>query len=106
MKALEGIKGALHRVKAILELSPAARDDDKLLWLAYVNQYFGLKRKLGDTAYNSFKEFLLNNDLPSFESISRARRKNQEEHPSLRGFSYEERQTEEKKIKDYFNWTT
>lgn len=70
---------AKDRVEFLLEKLPAARDCDKTLWLAYLVMYHGLRKKLGDEAYEALKETLFDKDTCTMESIRRMRQKFQEE---------------------------
>ncbi len=74
IKDLNSIK---DRVYSILEKHPITRDDDRLLFLAYMVTYHRLKAVT--TSYESFREFFLNKNTPSTESIRRCRQKIQEE---------------------------
>jgi hypothetical protein len=47
----------------------------------------------------TFREDFINNKIPSADSITRYRRKIQEEHIELRGKKYNERQNKTKKVK-------
>lgn len=69
---------------SLLSKYPQVRDNDKLLWLAYNCEHNGLKKLLGPK-YDEFKAFLLSQDTPMFETLSRVRRKLQENHPHLAG---------------------
>lgn len=74
-------------VKGILEEQPETRDDDNLLWLEAIRE----------TAYKKDCTYALDwgiagimcnihtLGLPTYGSVSRARRKLQEKHPELRG---------------------
>lgn len=78
-------------VKKILLRDPQARNSDKyLIWEVY-------KSKHGDTVRGAF---LLNRDrfmdMPPAESITRARRKVQENHPELRARKQVEEARKEK----------
>jgi len=97
---LSDYKKTQDRVFFLLEKYPEVRDCDKLLWLAY-NCHFNKLKEVSLTGnYQSFKEWLLNDDVPVFESLSRARRKIQEEHPELAG-EKEKRLQESKKVRAY-----
>lgn len=68
-------------VEQTLRSYPIARSsDDELIALVYGN-YFGIRRQ---TFYEVVR-YRKANGLPSFESITRARRKVQEENEDLRG---------------------
>src|ERR1700689_4937868 len=69
-------------VRELLEEKPIRRDNDKLL-------IWSVLYKLGfaNTHNITFQDFL-NRDFPAFESITRARRKVQQNHPELRASEY------------------
>jgi hypothetical protein len=46
---------------------------------------------------------MVNGNLPSPDTITRARRKIQEKHPELRGVNYVERQKLEKQVRENIN---
>jgi hypothetical protein len=48
-------------------------------------------------------EVMVNGNLPSPDTITRARRKIQEKHPELRGVKYEEKQKFEKQVRENIN---
>lgn len=61
-----------------LSMHPETRDSDRIL-IAYVyRDFFGI-------ADEPFEEVMMMSDLPSFETIRRARQKAQEHDPALRG---------------------
>lgn len=67
-----------HLVYSILKDNPKTRDSDRLL-------YNEVCMELGyDTHTISAYEMLHSSTMPSIESVGRARRKAQEEHPELR----------------------
>lgn len=73
------IQNVTPSVRSVLYDFPMAREDDRLLtYLVYV-RYYGVRPDA------SFKEVMKRNDLPSFESIRRARQKIQEMDEDLRG---------------------
>ena len=74
------LKRVKHKVEFILESDERSRSDDKWLLFQYVKAQTG-----ADIDFNLFK------DMPSFESITRCRRKIQEEGRFLPN---EETQTE------------
>lgn len=83
----EQIKKTKDIVKEMLETIPRTRDDDAIL----VCMVFD---KLGKNWRLPFGDVMLEvskGRLPSFETISRCRRKIQEEFPELRGEIYEQR---------------
>lgn len=60
----------------ILNEYPATRSDDRLL-------YFWVLRKMGYDTAVSLESFLLGVGFPSYETVTRVRRKLQETHPEL-----------------------
>ena len=50
-----------------------------------------------------FLQIMVNGNLPSPDTITRARRKIQEKHPELRGVNYVERQKLEKQVRENIN---
>jgi hypothetical protein len=89
------------RVEYLLEKYVETRDSDKLLWLAYNAVFNDLKAHLVN--YNMFRAWLLKPKTPVFESLSRARRKIQEEKIELRGQYYSRRQDEAEAIRNHFS---
>ncbi len=86
----------LDLVKFILMKSPEARDNDNiLLWIVWKKEY-----PIIDNNIEAFKQLFLSKKLPSMESITRARRKIQEQYPNLRGLRYEKRQNNQKAYKE------
>jgi hypothetical protein len=70
-----------------LTTHPATRDSNELLYYRYL-------RTLGYDVDKSVKDFLLDmahRKVPYIDSLARASRKVQENHPELRGKSYKER---------------
>tara|TARA_R110002167_G_scaffold48013_2_gene141912 strand:- start:1140 stop:1448 length:309 start_codon:yes stop_codon:yes gene_type:complete len=86
----------LDLVKFILERSPEARDNDNiLLWIVWKKEY-----PIIDNDIEEFKKLFISKQLPSMESITRARRKLQEVYPELRGLKYDKRQNNQKLYKE------
>lgn len=67
-------------VKDILTVSPAARDDDFILY-AYVLNRYGISKNI---TFWDMRAKELDGAIPSMESVGRARRKCQELYPALR----------------------
>lgn len=88
------------RVKFLLERYPEVRDSDKLLWLAYNCHFNNLKEVTRTGRYDCFKDWMLREEVPVFESLSRARRKIQETRPELAG-EKAKRLIEEEKVRSY-----
>lgn len=88
-----------EKVESILSRYAETRDSDKKLWLAYNVIYNDLKNVLGEANYYKFRKWLLQEKTPVFESLSRCRRKIQENRPELEG-NKSRRLEEEKEIRD------
>ena len=88
-----------HLVRSILSEDIKAREDDKyLITLVY--------QKLGINIQDSFQAVLMNKTLPSFESVTRARRKVQEKNPFLTTANgIRKRQKQEEKMLEYVRCT-
>lgn len=80
MKRLETIE---NEVKKILEKEPVARKDDMYLYFIYCTKYGVLNSKAFVQLFYS-KNFRKEYNIPVFESVSRARRKVQQEYEYLR----------------------
>ncbi len=93
----------MQDIHILLKEYPPLRDSDRLLWLAYCVKHKGLRSLLGNEVYEKFKKWLLNEKVPAFESITRARRKVQENYSEVRGLKYKEKQESAKVISDYFS---
>lgn len=84
---LQDIITVSDKVEKILRDHPDTRDSDKLLWLAYSCKHTNLKTLFASKNFDylTFKKWLMHEDTPMFESLSRARRKIQEDNPELQG---------------------
>ena len=63
-------------IKLILEKNKETRSNDRLLFLAYLEE-------VGYNTNKSVADFLLDENAPNMETIGRARRKIQETYPEL-----------------------
>lgn len=75
-------------VKNILEEKPETRDNDNLLWLEAVRETvrtFNYGNAMNELTFAYVLKNVYTLKLPSFETVSRARRKLQEKYPELRG---------------------
>lgn len=82
------MKDYYELVKSVMERYPDTRDDDMKLYAIIVHKKTGMSSQVG------FYEAMYNHSrygLPSYESVTRARRKVQEKEESLRGKKYSER---------------
>ena len=86
----------IDEVEKFLTEYPVLRDNDEKLMANIWNKH------LGDITYvngEDILKMLANHELPSYESISRCRRKLQEEFPHLRGHKWEGRHKRAAKIR-------
>lgn len=79
-------------VEKALKEHECTRDDDHKLfvWVVYY-----IKPELLEESFRNAFFYASTNGMPSYESISRCRRKLQEKHPSLRGKTWEKRHEKE-----------
>ena len=76
---LKNLVKVKDKVEFLLKQYPVLRDDDKKLWLAYLNKYHNLRENLKSSdPYESFKSIMLDPKTPTMESIRRTRQKFQE----------------------------
>ena len=89
-------KTVYDQVKEILEDYPNARENyTHLYWIFYNERdFFYILTQIR------------NKQLPSFEAVSRARRKVQEDMPHLRGKSYDKRLEKEEEVRQAINVNT
>jgi hypothetical protein len=85
MSVIEDLKTVENRVKVILIKYPETRNNDKKLWLAYNLLHNDLKPVVKTGDWETFRVWIMSKKTPMFESLSRARRKIQEDHPVLAG---------------------
>lgn len=102
MNFISDLNTVSSRVHLILQTYPETRDSDKLLWLAYNSLHNDLKSVIKSGDYFTFKMWILQNNTPIFESLSRARRKIQQQFPELEG-QKEARLETEKEVRDLFS---
>lgn len=76
LRDLESVK---DNVAQILDKYPETRNDDKLLWIAYMVFFCKLQDVLGQEGYQKFKALMLSKNTPMPESIRRVRQKYQED---------------------------
>tara|TARA_Y100000593_G_C4236414_1_gene299784 strand:+ start:453 stop:851 length:399 start_codon:yes stop_codon:yes gene_type:complete len=87
----------LNEVSTFLTKCPPLRDNDERLMANIWSKY------MGNIEYLNAKDILTmlaRGELPSYESISRCRRKLQELHPELRGEKWEKRHKSQTKVKN------
>ena len=82
----------------MLEVSKKSRDsDDKLVCNIWYNRIG--KERLDNMSAMELMQIISEGKLPSYDNISRARRKLQEDHVHLRGESYKERHHQEASVR-------
>lgn len=75
------VRTTAEMVKSILEVNKPARDDDYILYGHILNEY-GLSYS---TPFSTIAAMVKRKSIPSFETVSRCRRKAQEIYPELQG---------------------
>ena len=95
----DDLKSIREKIEFILKTYPKTRDSDKLLWLKFMHIYRSIfvDVELGD--YGMFQKTIMHKDTPTFETVSRARRKIQEMNEDLRGELYHHRQYKQEDVK-------
>lgn len=93
------MKSYYDEVKMILTKYPSSRDDDYLLYSIYLHMKGLVKPE--ERFFDVFPK-AKERKLPSYEGVTRSRRKVQEKEPSLRGKNYEKRHKEEEEYHDYY----
>ena len=98
MTRIVKLKNVKTTVENMLLVSPISRDsDDKLvcnIWYKILT-----KERIDSMSAMDLLQVISDGTLPSYDNISRARRKLQEENPHLRGKNYKERHQEEKDVR-------
>lgn len=97
---LKQILKVQEQVKILLETYPKLRDNDVRLVASY---YYNNISNINQISAIDFLQIMVNGNLPSPDTITRARRKIQEKHPELRGVNYVERQKLEKQVRQEIN---
>ena len=101
MRVSESIDSVQENVRDLLVTYPEVRDNDKLLWLVYLNIHYQLKESMSSESYKRLKDTLLDSSIPSMDTLSRARRKVQEREVDLAG---EKRKNRKAEAVDMKNW--
>lgn len=89
------LKRMQDKVEYLMQMYPATRDDDRKLIGAVYTVFYGVDVNA------PFKDILLNDKLPNFETIRRCRQKAQEENEALRGKRDKERIDNQKEYLEY-----
>lgn len=93
------MKDYYEKVKWILEKYPETRDDDMKLYAIFV--HITTKLNASEKFYNVMYHHTKYN-LPSYESVTRARRKVQEKEPSLQGTKRGKRLEMEEEYRQFY----
>ena len=93
------MKNYYNTVRQILIENPATRDDDMLLFGAFLAKFMIVG--VDETFYHVMQT-AKTRDIPSYESITRARRKVQEQEPLLQGEKRKQRMEEEHRYHEYY----
>jgi hypothetical protein len=96
----ENLKDVKSIVEELLIRNPKTRDSDNLLVATYYFYEEGGKEALQNKSAYDFLKNMSSGNLTSFESISRARRKIQEQNPLLRGSNYKERKEMSENVRE------
>ena len=91
MRFIEKVKELNETIKDLLEKYPRLRDNDNAL----IANVWSMEVNLNDLLADEFLTLFSNGKLSSSESITRARRKVQEDNKNLRGNTYKKRKKEE-----------
>lgn len=93
------MKDHYSEVKRILVNWPATQDDDMLLYAIFIAE----SRLVSSTeTFYKVMSTAKARKLPSYESVTRARRKVQEKEPETRGQRYNERKKQEQIYHDHY----
>ena len=87
------------KVKELLASDKKYRDNDNALWSRFVANHLGGLEIIKAMSAYELLWMMTENKLPSFESVSRIRRKVQEDCPELRGDSYQAKQEKQSEVK-------
>lgn len=99
MSVSKDLTTVYDEVKHLLRTKTELRDNDKLLWLEYIEKFTSVSSAVKTGDWSLFKSSILDVNTPMFESISRARRKIQEDYPYLAGNKIKRLEIE-KEVKD------
>lgn len=94
------IKKMKDQVINLLEQFPECRDNDHRLYMVLL---YNIDQELKGCVFEQFAKKFVEGSYPSFESITRARRKAQEENVNLRGKNYMSRQLNAADVRDGIN---
>lgn len=102
---MEKLKNIENLVFSILQDIKLARGDDYLLYYLVVKEYFNVNPSLGNIDEIPFAEIMCSHyrfGIPAYETVTRARRKIQADHPELKTEETARRRSkEEQKFRAY-----
>lgn len=93
---MDRLKTMQKKVEWALNRYPQTRDNDRLLVGVIYAYFYNV-----NVECETFKTVLMNDKLPSFETIRRCRQKAQEQHPELRGKRDKERLERQREFVEY-----
>lgn len=99
---INDLKKAKDKVEVLLNKYPPTRDCDKKLWLAYLFEYHNLQGLIGKDNYIKLRNLILNSDTVTMESVTRCRRKFQEQGLYV-GTKRNEKLKEQEFVRDFFS---
>ena len=91
------MKNMLDKVVNLLTKHPSLRDSDERL---IANIWYNHTKNVGEIDAITLLSRFAEGKLPSYQSISRCRRKIQEEKPDLRGKKWAKRHSKQQLVKD------
>jgi hypothetical protein len=94
----DNVEAVTERVASLLKEDKSLRDDDRKLWITYLDRYYNLSRILGSEAFETFKMIL--EKCPSYETVRRSRQKLQESGKYL-GKNRKKRNKEIQELREY-----
>jgi len=91
-------------VKQLLEIYPTYRDNDrKLVAHVWMMQVGGDKNMSNIDLYSFMRQWVDDDNIVTPDTVTRARRKIQQEHAHLRGENYSKRHAEEIDVRNNIN---
>lgn len=100
MRMTTSLRTIKDDIADILKNKPETRDSDKLLFIEYLNKNYDLVQVIGGIPFSKLKALLMDERTPSIESLTRMRRKFQENGMYL-GKNRNERMKEASEVKKW-----
>lgn len=94
----DNVEAVTERVASLLKENHSLRDDDRKLWITYLDRYYHLSSILGPEAFETFQIIL--EKCPSYETVRRSRQKLQESGKYL-GNNRKKRNQELEELREY-----